>query len=459
MGLIYTYLMTYGGAAVSLFRPFYGFLIYVSFSIIRPESLWFWSVPQGNYSRIIAIAFLSAWLIHGAGSWSLNKAKWPLISLICYVIWAAVSTMFCQFPDKGFTFISNALKIVVPAIAGTTLIKSRRDIYLLSWTITCSIGYVAYDFNLAYFDGFNRLEMAGFGGMDNNSMTIALVAGVGFAFFLGLSERTIWRRYLAFAAAALLTHAVFFSFSRGGMLGLAVVGMATTVMIPKTRKNVAFLCLGAGIALMMAGPQVKERFFSIKNTTALGTEENETERSAQSRIYLWQICGRMVAENPIVGKGPDHFVEYVQNYRVNWSVKSYFPKGKEAHTLWFQIAAELGIPGVTFLAAYYLLILKGLWPLAKRDKLDRAGLTEGAAARMVWTALAGFFVSAQFVSLEGLELPYYIGVVGMGVLKLQRIPVTKERQSVHQAKQNRALFDRVTESRLDPSIASHAKAQ
>ena len=42
-------------------------------------------------------------------------------------------------------------------------------------------------------------------------------------------------------------------------------------------------------------------------------------------------------------------------------------------------------------------------------------MTEGAVARMVWASLVGFFVSAQFVSLEGLELPYYITLVGLGI--------------------------------------------
>ncbi len=37
---------------------------------------------------------------------------------------------------------------------------------------------------------------------------------------------------------------------------------------------------------------------------------------------------------------------------------------------------------------------------------------------MVCASLVGFSVSAQFVSLEGLELPYYITIVGLGSLKL-----------------------------------------
>ncbi len=38
-GLIFTYVLTYGGALVSLFRPYYGFLVYVCFGLLKPEAL------------------------------------------------------------------------------------------------------------------------------------------------------------------------------------------------------------------------------------------------------------------------------------------------------------------------------------------------------------------------------------------------------------------------------------
>lgn len=421
MGLLFTLVATYGGAAVALLRPYYGFLIYVSFSIIRPEALWHWSVGEGNYSRIVAIAFLLGWAISGLGTWQWGAGGTPVLFLLAFLLWAGVSTAFCEFPEFGMGFLINMSKIVLPCLVGMTLINRPRDLYLLAWTIVASLGYVAYDLNRAYFDGFNRLQEAGFGAMDNNSLTIGLVTGIGFAFFLGLSEQRLWRRYLAFAAAALMTHAVFFSFSRGGMLGLCVVGLATALLIPRTSKNLTLLGLGVVVALAMAGPQVWERFFSITENSLVGAEAAEVEWSAESRLHLWRICLWMAAENPLLGKGPDHFPLLVDRYPVLSDFKENFAHGKEAHTLWLQILAELGVPGVSFLALYYLLILWRLFPALFRDRADAAGLNEGASARMVTVALVGFFVSAQFVSLEGLELPYYVALLGAGALKLSSL--------------------------------------
>ena len=93
-GLVFTYLLTFGGAIASLFRPYVGLLIYVSFAILRPEALWHWSVPQsGNYSRIVANALLVGWVLHGCGSWRVGRAGVIVLSLIGFWTWTIVAAM------------------------------------------------------------------------------------------------------------------------------------------------------------------------------------------------------------------------------------------------------------------------------------------------------------------------------------------------------------------------------
>src|SRR5437763_1136445 len=81
MGLVFTYLMTYGGSAAALFNPYVGLLIYICFAIIRPEDLWYWSVPQGNYSRIIAASLLVGWVARGRGAGRVHGAgRGPVVA-------------------------------------------------------------------------------------------------------------------------------------------------------------------------------------------------------------------------------------------------------------------------------------------------------------------------------------------------------------------------------------------
>jgi O-antigen ligase len=403
--------LTYGGAVVSLVNPFYGLLIYICFAIVRPTSLWHWSVPPGNYSRIIGIALIAGWLLNGAGNWSFGRARAPLLSLVGFWLWAAICTPVSVDPLLGVEFIEEMGKIVLPVLIGTTLIHNAAQLRQIAWVIVLSKGYVAYDFNVGYYSGFNRLALVGFGGMDNNSYTIGLVTGVGLAFVLGIVESSWWKKLLCFVAAALMAHAVMFSQSRGGMLGLCIVIVASFAVMPKRPGNYALFACGFVLALALAGPSVWERF-------ATSFDPEKRGHSATSRLSTWGVALRMVRDYPITGIGPNHFKVRVSEYPRSDGIQQTFGH-VTAHSVWLHTAAELGIPGFVLLFAFYLLILQRLVADLRMNSHahseDEAIL---AASRPVVASLIGFCISAQFVSLVGLEIPYYVGLIGLGALKL-----------------------------------------
>jgi len=408
-GLIFTYLLTYGGAAASLFSPFTGLLIYVCFAILKPESLWYWSVTPGNYSRIVALGLLVGWAVNGFGNWRFGRAWGVGAALLGYWLWAALGTALAPDQAVAWGFLETLTKIALPVLVGFTTINSVRQIKQLAWVILLSQGYVAFELNLSYFQGNNQIRDIGFAGMDNNCVAIAMVSGVGLAFFLGMGASSWWQRGVAFGAGAFLAHAVMLSFSRGGMLGLVVTGLMMFWLLPKKTEHYLAFALGFLLCLRMAGPEVVARFSTVAETG------EQRDSSAQSRLDLWKACVNTMLKRPLLGVGPDHWPLVAQEYG--------FRKGKEAHTLWLQIGAELGIPGVLFLVSYYGLCTTRLWPLA-RGYGAVADPWFRDAARMVISSLTGFAVSAQFVSLEALEIPYYVAMLGAAVLKVNSMHLT-----------------------------------
>ncbi len=404
MGLLFTYLLTYGGAAASLFNPWIGVLVYIAFAILRPSDLWYWSVPHGNYSKIIAIAVIAGWALKGFGNWNFGRGRAILMLLCGFLGWSAISALFAENSTVGFAFIEQKGKIVLPCLIAMTLCNSVARLKSLAWTIALSHSYIALEFNKSYFEGFNRLQEVGLG-MDNNCLTIAFVTVIGFTFFMATSEQVLWRKLVLYFCTALMTHAVFFSFSRGGMVSLVAVGITSAIILPKTPKHYVVLALGAMVALRMAGPQVIERF----STTF--AEQEERDDSSKSRLKLWGVCWQMMVKEPITGIGPDHFPMKAPDYGL---------PGMEAHSLWFQTGAELGFPGLLLLLSFYLMtVVRMLKSLS--NSLDVAVVDPFVKfiPHMVISAFAGFLLAAQFVSLEGLEAPYYIAIFGACFLKTQ----------------------------------------
>lgn len=427
-GLLFTYALTYGGALVSLFNPFYGLLIYFCFAIVKPESMWHWSVPAGNYSRIVAIALLVGWALHGFGNWNFRGAKPIVLAILGYFGWMVLSAIFAADQTAAWNGVESQFKIVLPFLVGITVIESEHQLKQLAWVLMLSQAYVAFDLNLSYHQGFNRLVVSGFGGMDNNCNAIAMVAGAGLAFFLGLGETVWWRKLLAFGAAALMAHVPMFAMSRGGMLGLIITGIVTFILIPKQPKHYAVFALAVIVGLRLAGPSVMERF----STVFLDAEERDA--SASSRLEYWGYCWEIMKDEPILGVGPDNFrLAATQRHPEASSGRV-----QEAHSLWLQTGAEIGFPGLGFLLAFYGLASWYCWKVIRHSETMVPWFVD--SARMVIAALAGFAVSVSFVSLEGLELPYYIVLLGAGALKLadQEEPAFEEAETVESDMEERA---------------------
>ena len=404
LGLIFTYVLTFGGAVISLFNPFWGLLIYVCFAIVSPPSMWPWAVPQWHFVRVVAIAMLIGWLFKGLGQWNFGRSRGIFLAYVGFFLWAILSAFFAPSQEVAWNFVENVAKIFIPFVVGITLVDSLPKLKQLAWVMTLSLGYVAFEMNLSYFQGFNRAHLLGFEGMDNNSLAISMVAGVGLAFFIGVGATVWWHRVIAWASALLMAHTVMLAFSRGGMMALIMSMMASFALLPpKKPKHLLALVICLLIGIRLAGPEVTDRFFSSF------ADSQERDFSAQSRLDMWADMWESTLHHPLLGVGPDHWPLVAPQY--GWEL------GKEGHSLWMQIGAEIGVPGAFFLILFYGLCVIKLWPVV-RSRDQEIDPWYQSIGRMVIAGHVGFIIAAQFVSLEGLELPYYVTLLGAGALKL-----------------------------------------
>ncbi|MCH7615491.1 MAG: O-antigen ligase family protein [Nitrospinae bacterium] len=399
---------------MSLFNPFVGLLIYVCFAIISPVSLWGYGLdPDGHYSRIVAIALLIGWVFKGFGGWNFGRGRAIVFAFVAYWLWSIVSAVNAPNDPVAWRFVENTAKILIPFVVGMTLIDSGEKLKKLAWVLVLSLGFVAYEMNLSYYQGFNRIYELGHGGMGNNGVAIGMAVGVGVAFFLGVSESRVWLRGVAWVAALLMIHTVLLAFSRGGMLALVITGFVSFFLLPsKQPKQILALVVVILIALRLAGPQVSDRFMTIFESG------QERDVSAQSRLDLWGHAWDVMKEHPLLGVGPDRWPRVASKY--GWV------EGKEVHSTWLQTGAEMGFPGMALLGAFYALCLGKLWPIV-RGKVKVHDPWIQNVGRMVIAGLVGFIIAAQFVTMEGLEVPYYVTLLGAGALRLTPRPAALPR--------------------------------
>jgi O-antigen ligase len=395
-GLLFTYVLTYGGAIVSLFNPYVGLLIYISFAIIRPEAIWGWSFGGAghNLSEVVAVALLIGWALNGFGNWNLGKARAVVIALMGFMIWSFASAMLAASNTPfALTFVKDLAKIVLPFMVGITIIDTPQRLKQLAWVLTLSTGYVALRENETYLQW--GLEAG------DNFVAHAMAISAGIGFFTGLATEKWWAKLVAFGAAALCVHTVLIHMSRGAMLAVCAIAGMTFIVLPKTKGMMALYALATLVGLYMAGPSVMSEFQSSFNDT------EELDSSAQSRFKLWSAMAKEAQKNPIFGLGPYH-------WRLN-AHKHGFAKGKDGHGLWFQVPAEFGYPGAALLMSFYGFVMWRSFAMIRRKRPEHEQLIP--YARLALASLSGFVIGQCFGSYYGMEIPYYVGLLGAAALK------------------------------------------
>jgi O-antigen ligase len=319
-----------------------------------------------------------------------------------FVGWFMLAATQALDPTRSVRSEIELFKLALPFLVGATLMESEKDWRPMLWTIVLSQAYVGLEQNMNYLLKGRNSASEGFGGMDNNSFAVSLLTVLGPAIALMISSKTWTARCLAAAASALILHTIFLTFSRGGMVGLIAVAFVAFVMMPKRPKYFAALLLLCLFAARFIGPELAARY-----STAFVSAE-ERDGSAESRIDLWMDTLKVMQEYPVFGVGPGNWKAIASSY--GWS------EGKSAHSVWMELAAEAGIPAALFLMLFFGLAAAKLWPIA-RARPTETNQYEIVLASGVILAIVGFAVSGQFVSIPALEVPYYITMLGVAMLK------------------------------------------
>jgi len=187
------------------------------------------------------------------------------------------------------------------------------------------------------------------------------------------------RRVAAASLLAPLGLAIYYTGSRGGFLAtLAVLALHLGVRSRVSTFKLAAVG-GALSTVFLAAP-------------AYMTTVYDSNRSAQHRVDMWIEGLEMVRYNPVFGVGRGHFSEYTGTLI--------------AHNSAIELVAELGLPGILLWSAALFIAFKTLLQFVQSEPTAQ----DRAYAYALGIALAGYLVSAMFVTLEYETLYFLLGM-------------------------------------------------
>lgn len=212
-----------------------------------------------------------------------------------------------------------------------------------------------------------------------------------------------WWRLVAATCGLVAAIAVVLTFSRGGLLGLGVVGALLLVRRPPRLRTVAAVALLAVIALPLLPPGYTDRLATL---TDVGSVGSGVDPSLRSRTAEALAAARMFTSDPVTGVGygtfADRYLAFTRDLGIDLRAT-----GREAHNLYLQFAAEMGVPGVLLLAG----LTAGIGVSVRRGRRrfrSMSDFTGDGIGFAVGVALIGFAVTSAFLHLAFARLPWLL---------------------------------------------------
>ena len=275
---------------------------------------------------------------------------------------------------------------------------SRGDPW--EWFFITTMGVSVYEGALGFMQLFGQADIhqsssrldATFGNATYFAVYAMFQVFLAVFFYLREPKKSPFRIYFAGVIVVLNVTMIFFSQTRGAMLGL-IFGAGLTLLLlaifnreyPKLRK---YAGIGFITVALLAGSvwSMRDSAF-VKGIPTLSRFANITLKDGNSRFMIWNMSWQGVKERPILGWGQDNFI-YVFAKHYDPKMVNQEPWFDRSHNVFFDWLIAAGFLGLAAYLSFFGTAVYMVWR-SKRLSLIERSLLVGL--------LGGYFVQNLFV--------------------------------------------------------------
>ncbi|MFA9460969.1 putative O-glycosylation ligase, exosortase A system-associated [Thiohalorhabdus methylotrophus] len=392
-----------------LVRPWTGVLVWSWIGFMNPHRLG-WGIAD---QLPVAMVFGSLTLV---AMWFQSDRKLvPLtretVLIVLMMILFTVTTFTAWVPSAAWPQWEKVIKILGFALVTGMLIYGKKRIVALMAVMAGSIAFYGVKGAAFVVETAGQYRVKGpehsFIGA-NTSLGLAMLMVIPVLAALAQEVERKWARMAIYGVMALTVVATVFTYSRGALLGLAVV--IPLMLIKANKKLLLFLFM---IPVAVKAPDL----IPTKLIERAETMENyQQDRSAMQRIQAWGVGWNVAVERPLVGAGfklerapNDLWLRYA-----NWQ-DEHFDSSRAAHSNYFQMLGEHGFLGL----GLYLLLLFFTFDSLRKIKKQAPGVGLGWMRKYadgLQVGLVAYAISGAFLSLAYFDL-FYTFVILAGIMR------------------------------------------
>jgi putative inorganic carbon (HCO3(-)) transporter len=393
---------------ISFVKPFYGVLVWTVVAIVNPQSALFYWRPAllFPWAEVAAVPTILGFLVFGRG-WS-NLISRETILLFLLWIWFTVTTIISTHtslfqPHAADTwyrwqFVSKVLLMTLITIG---VVDSFARLRILLLVIAGSFGVFivkALPFMIMTGGQYRLYGPENSMIADNNDFGLALNMTLPVFFFLAQTESKQWVRYLCGFMFLITIPAVFFTYSRGALLGMLVILFLMFLRLKQRLLLIPVILVGLLVAVAFAPEAWKQRM----DPSAV------VDASALSRFNAWTYCWNLSKDYPLTGAGFDAFTpELFHRYAPN-AIDIHGP-----HSIYFGVLAEHGYIGLGGYLALVLSFFATTYRLVKTASYY-GDMEIVSYANMFRFSVVGFLTSGIFLGRAYFD--YFFTIIACAVI-------------------------------------------
>lgn len=331
-----------------MLRPFFGLCVYYVVSLLQPKLLC-WH-PDFQDAMLVGVPLIVGAVLIGIRrkqfsprkevlsgkvvgltervvQSSLVEPSWLLLTCALLFVYISVTRLLVPHSLSYTSYQYRGLfKILVVMALITGMASDYRRLRVLYIVVALSVGFWAIKGGLKVITlGPHQVYGKTY---DNNLFALTSAMVLPMVFYYGMSLRRAKWRNLLMICSVLICLGIIGSRSRAGFVafGFVLAGMAWSSRYRVRAVMAVFLVVI--VAFAAAGDEIVDRIDSIL--------AYQSDRSARSRFWTWEVARELVARNPVIGVG-------FANFEV---AKGTLDGGqKAAHNIYLQNLAELGFLG------------------------------------------------------------------------------------------------------------------
>lgn len=393
---------------LSLMSAHAGVLVWVWIALLSPGELLYGFMAGVPFNKLVAVTTLGLVLVSREKKDTYFDATSLMLILLAAAATVSWAGSIVSTPD-GTDLYLKLIKEIVLAFVIMAVMTTRHRIHLLVLVVAISFGFLAVKEGLIFVLTAGGHKVIGTGSVgDNNSLATALLMTVPLLYYLAQHSAVRLVRVGMLTVMGLAIVTVIATFSRGGFVGLLLLGGFAVKNSRNKGGSLALVLLAGVLTYFLAPESWFSRIDSINNTA--------TDGSFMGRVIAWKISWLIAMDNPFFGGGP-HAVQ-------RWAVwNSYTPllylldfiKTPEldgiphaAHSTYFELIGDLGFVGF---AVFISLLGIAFWNCSKLRRMSRGhpSLTwANDLGRMMQITLVIYAVTTAALSMAYFELFYIV---------------------------------------------------